>query len=104
MRSSHTVFVWLVRLLGVSAIVLAYSFFLGPYGLPGLRSLRSQVADRSDRVHERILANAALEARLEALKNDPRALETELRTSQNWVRPGEVMIVVPDSDTATTSR
>ena len=100
MRSSHTVFAWLVRLLGVSAIVLAYSLFLGPYGLPGLRSLRTQVADRSDRVHERILANAALEERLEALKNDPRALETELRTSQNWVRPGEVMIVVPPPDAA----
>jgi len=95
MRSSHTVFLWLIRALGVFALVLAYSLFVGPYGVRGLLAQQASVAERSSRVFERIQVNRQLEQRLDALQNDPRALDAELRTSQNWVRPGEVMIVLP---------
>jgi cell division protein FtsB len=95
MRSSHTFSLWLVRALGAFAIVLAYSLFLGPYGFRGLRDQQESVAERSSRVFERIQVNRGLERRLEALQNDPRALDAELRASQNWVRPGEIMIVLP---------
>ena len=98
MNSSHPLFVFLLRALAVVVVVLAYSFFLGPYGLPGLGSLKHTVAERSDRVLERIEANAALENRLESLRSDPRALESELRSTHNWVRPGEVTIVLPGGD------
>jgi hypothetical protein len=56
---------------------------------------RASVAERSSRVFERVRANQSLEKRLSALQNDPRALDAELRASQNWVRPGDVMIVLP---------
>ncbi|MBI5503980.1 MAG: septum formation initiator family protein [Deltaproteobacteria bacterium] len=95
MNSSHPVFAWLVRALGVAVLVLAYSLFLGPYGFSGLTGLERTVTERSDRVLERIQANAALEDRLESLRNDPRSLETELRSTQNWVRPGEVTVILP---------
>lgn len=99
MRSSHTFSLWLVRALGACALMLAYSLFLGPYGFRGLQDQRGSVAERSGRVFERIQANRDLERRLDALQNDPRALDAELRSSQNWVRPGEIMIVLPnDSD------
>ena len=95
MRSSHTFFLWLVRMLGAFAIVLAYSLFFGPYGFHGLRDQQRSVEERSSRVFERIQVNQALEKRLDALQNDPRALVSELRSSQNWVLPGEVMITLP---------
>ena len=100
MRSSHTFFLWLVRALGVFAIALAYSLFVGPFGYRGLRDQQGSVAERSMRVVERIRANQSLEKRLDALQNDPRALDSELRSSQNWVRPGEVMIVLPSQSEA----
>ena len=102
MQSSHSYFFWLVRALGVLAFVLAYSLFLGPYGLRGLRDQQETVAERSSRVFERIQVNQGLEKRLDALQNDPRALDGELRSSQNWVRPGEVMIVLPTEEGTTT--
>lgn len=95
MQSPQTVNLWFVRALGVLALVLAYSLFFGPYGYGGLRDQQGSVTERSGRVFERIQANQALERRLDALQNDPRALDSELRASQNWVRPGEVMIVLP---------
>jgi len=95
MRSSHTFSLWLVRALGVFAVILAYSLFLGPYGFRGLHDQQGSVTERSGRVFERIQVNRGLEQRLDALQNDPRALDSELRASQNWVRPGEVMIVLP---------
>ena len=98
MRSSHTFSLWLVRALGVFAIVLAWSLFLGPYGVRNLHEEQESVADRSERAFERIQVNRTLEKRLEALQNDPRALDAELRASQNWVRPGEVMIVLPSEN------
>lgn len=102
MASSHSHFSWLVRALGVIAFALAYSLFLGPYGLRGLRDQQEAVAERSSRVFERIQVNRGLEKRLDALQNDPRALDAELRSSQNWVRPGEVMIVLPSGEGTTT--
>ena len=104
MRSSHTFYVWLVRALGLFAVALAYSLFFGPLGLPRLQDPRQNVDDRSGRVFERIEANEGLEGRLDELQNDPRALDSELRASQNWVRPGEVMIVLPTEGDPTKPR
>ena len=104
MRSSHSFSLWLVRALGVFALMLAYSLFIGPYGFRGLHDQQASVAERSSRVFERVRVNQGLEQRLGALQNDPRALEAELRSSQNWVRPGEVMIVLPSEAAPTTPR
>jgi len=103
MNSSHPVFVWLVRALALAVLVLAYSLVLGPYGLSRLTGLERTVSERSDRVLERIEANTALESRLDSLRSDPRALESELRSTQNWVRPGEVTVVLPSGPEAATA-
>lgn len=102
MPSSHPYFFWLVRAFGVVALALAYSLLFGSYGLRGLRDQQATVAERSNRVFGRIQANQDLEKRLDALQNDPRALDAELRSTQNWVRPGEVMIVLPQGEGTTT--
>lgn len=104
MRSSHTFFLWMVRALGVFALLLAWSLAFGPYGLRQLNDQREDVAERSERVFERVQANQDLERRLDALQNDPRALDAELRSSQNWVRPGEVMIVLPSEAPGSSAR
>lgn len=85
-------------------LLLAYSLILGPYGLKNLQDRREIVAERSERVYERIRLNQEQGKRLEALQNDPRALDSELRAAQNWVRPGEVMIVLPSQGTGTSPR
>ena len=95
---------WLIGALAVVSVVLAYSLLFGPYGLPGLRERRQAVAERSARVLDRVQANQDLQARLDSLRDDPRAVEAELRSSQNWVRPGEVMIVLPSGENPTTPR
>ncbi len=95
MNSFHPVFSWLIRALALAVFVLACSLFLGPYGFSRLTGLERTVAERSDSVLKRIEGNAALENRLESLRNNPRALETELRSTQNWVRPGEVTVMLP---------
>jgi cell division protein FtsB len=88
------VLVWLVRAIGAVALLAAYSLLFGPYGIQRFVDMRRNVHERSERAYERIQANASLEERLDALQNDPRTVDTELR-SANWVRPGEVMIVLP---------
>ena len=85
-------------------VALAWSLFLGPYGFSDLHDLRQTVIDHSGKVQNRIEANQDLERRLDALQKDPRALDSELRSSQNWVRPGEVMIVLPSEREETRPR
>jgi cell division protein FtsB len=103
MRNPHGFILWLVRGLGIFTLVLAWSLLLSPYGLRGLRDQQDSVAERSNRVFERIQVNRALEKRLDSLQKDPRALDAELRSLQNWVRPGEIMIVLP-SENPTSGR
>ncbi len=95
---------WGLMVVGLS-VALAAASALGPRGVRHLRRL--------DREAARIeAADAALEAqndrlilRIDALRNDPRTLESVARDELGMVKPGEVVFrFVPEAPEAGASR
>jgi cell division protein FtsB len=71
-------------------------FFVSDRGLLKLRRQRQQLAKASEEVAELEAGNKRLAAEVEALKSDPRAVEKVAREQLNLVRPGEVVLLLPD--------
>ncbi len=65
-------------------------------GLLQVRKQRLQLAKARAEVAELEAGNRKLEAEVAALKGDPRAVEKIAREQLNLVRPGEVVVVLPD--------
>jgi cell division protein FtsB len=87
-------------LLAVLVLLLALGLLGGEHGLLQYLQLAGQrdaLAAEQARLEER---TAALEARLEALRTDPFALEKLARERYNLRRPGEEVIVVVPADQA----
>ena len=83
----------------VSALlsVLFFGIFLvSDRGLLMVRRQRLQLAKARAEVAELEAGNKRLEAEVAALKSDPRALEKVAREQLNLVKPGEVVLVLPD--------
>lgn len=87
-----------MRALGVLASFLIYLLFFSPSGIPKLRMLQATVADRADTLLGRIVANNDLQQRLVTLRHDDGAFE-EMARGRGFVRPGEIVLVLPDSAT-----
>lgn len=91
-------------LLGTAALVLALLFALA--GLQSWRDLsvarsRSQeLQSRVDATEERI---EALRERIHRLDSDPRALERLAREELGLVRPGDLVIVLPEETVSPTT-
>jgi len=88
---------------GLAAVLWAW-FLFGDEGL-----LRQVARWREIRVLEARLAevrsrNAALEAEIEALRDDDLAIEAAVRTELDWQRPGERVFVVGDDDPLADAR
>lgn len=71
-------------------------FLVSDRGLLQLRKQRLQIAKAREEVAQLEAGNKRLEAEVAALKNDPRALEKIAREELNLVRPGEVVLLLPD--------
>ena len=71
-------------------------FFVSDRGLLRVKRQREQLARAREEVAELEAANRRLEAEVQALKSDPRALEKIAREELNLVKPGEVVLVLPD--------
>jgi cell division protein FtsB len=71
-------------------------FLVSDRGLLQVRKQRFQLAKAREEVAELEAANKRLEADVAALKSDPRALEKLAREQLNLVKPGEVVLVLPD--------
>lgn len=71
-------------------------FLLSDRGLLQLRKQRLQVAKAREEVAQLEAGNKRLEAEVAALKSDPSALEKVAREELNLVRPGEVVLLLPD--------
>jgi cell division protein FtsB len=93
----HRSYEWAVRGLAALAVVLLYTLMFSPSGIPKLRSLEEDLVARSDAVVERIRSNRELEASLESLKDDDRALEQVAR-NLGFARSTEVVLVYPEAD------
>ena len=71
-------------------------FFVSDRGLLRVRRQREQLAKAHEEIAELEAGNRRLEAEVAAMKTDPRALEKIGREQLNLVKPGEVVLVLPD--------
>ena len=71
-------------------------FLVSDRGLLMVRKQRQQLAKAREEVAELEAGNKKLEAEVAALKSDPRAVEKVAREQLNLVKPGEIVLVLPD--------
>ena len=78
-----------------SALVFGF-FLVNEHGLLQVRRQRLQLARMQAEVTQLDEDNRKLEAEVAALKSDPNALEKTAREKLNLVRPGEVVVILPE--------
>jgi len=91
-RSGKT---WILR--GLAAVLLAVTFGYVPYhlyarsGYARYLELRRDLAAAKLRNAHMRAENEKLARKVEAMHDDPRALEQVARVDMGWVRPGEIL-------------
>ncbi len=76
---------------------LVFGFFLlSPSGLLKVRKQRIQLAAMQADVEKLYAENLRLEEEVVALKTDPKAVEKIARETLNLVKPGEVVLLLPE--------
>ncbi len=78
-----------------SALLFAL-FFVGDRGFLQARRQRVELRAAQEEVARIDAENRKLEAEVAALKSDPRALEKVAREKLQLVRPGDLVVVLPD--------
>jgi cell division protein FtsB len=81
--------------LGFSLLVFGF-FLLSPSGLLKVRKQRIQLAAMQADVEKLYAENRRLEEEVVALKTDPKAVEKIARETLNLVKPGEVVLLLPE--------
>lgn len=81
--------------LGFSLLVFGF-FLLSPSGLLKVRKQRIQLAAMQADVEKLYAENLRLEEEVVALKTDPKAVEKIARETLNLVKPGEVVLLLPE--------
>ncbi|MEO8056319.1 MAG: septum formation initiator family protein [Acidobacteriota bacterium] len=79
----------------LSALVFGI-FLVSDRGLLQVRKQRVQLAKAQDEVAQLEADTKRLTAEVAALKSDPNALEKVAREELNLVKPGEIVLVLPD--------
>ena len=78
-----------------SLIVFGY-YLLSPSGLLKVRKQRIQLAAMQADVEKLYAENRRLEEEVVALKTDPKAVEKIARETLNLVKPGDVVLLLPE--------
>jgi cell division protein FtsB len=78
-----------------SALVFGF-FLVSDRGLLQVRRQRLELATMQAEVAELDADNRKLEAEVAALQNDPKAVEKIARETLNLVRPGEIVLILPE--------
>lgn len=78
-----------------SALVFGF-FLVSERGLLQVRRQRLELAIMQAEVAELDVDNRKLEAEVEALQNDPTAVEKIARETLNLVKPGEIVLLLPE--------
>ena len=78
-----------------SALVFGF-FLVNEHGLLQVRRQRLQLANMQAEVAKLDEDNRKLEAEVAALKSDPKAVEKTAREMLNLVKPGEVVLILPE--------
>jgi cell division protein FtsB len=81
--------------LSVSVLLLAF-FLFGDRGILEARRQKEKLATIQAEISKLALENERLEEEVHRLKTDPAAAEKIVREELNLVRPGDVMIVLPE--------
>jgi cell division protein FtsB len=77
--------------------VVVFGFFLlSPSGFLKVREQRIQLAKMQVAVAQLDADNRKLEAEVMALKNDPQAVEKIARETLNLVKPGDIVLILPE--------
>ena len=71
-------------------------FLVGDHGFLSLRRQRQELVRSQNELQALADENRKLEAELAALKSDPRAVEKIAREKLGLVKPGEVVLLLPD--------
>lgn len=79
--------------LGLVTAGLLYGILLGNHGLHRYLELRSTESRRSGEAYIRVARNRALRERIEGLRTDPRALESEARAKLGVAGKNEIVYV-----------
>ena len=86
-----------VFLLSLVFSALLFSlFFVGDRGFLQVRRQRAELRAAQEEVARIDAENRKLETEVAALKSDPRALEKIAREKLQLVKPGEVVVILPD--------
>ena len=100
----RTLLAWRHRLatlaLFLLAVWLAFGVISGPNGWVAFRRKKTENLYLQQEVQQLQLENQELEQRVNALKNDPRAIEREAREQLRYAKPGEIVYVMPDNPPA----
>jgi cell division protein FtsB len=78
-----------------SALVFGF-FLVNEHGLLQVRRQRQRLANMLAEVAQLDEDNRKLDAEVAALKSDPKAVEKTARETLNLVKPGEVVLILPE--------
>jgi cell division protein FtsB len=86
-----------IFILGIACLLLIMivTALFGKKGVMDLRRARRTLATRAERIRALEADKAKLEADINRLENDPRAVEKAAREKLGLVEPGEKVVVVP---------
>lgn len=79
---------------------LAFRVLSGPNGWLAYHSKRAEYQQLQREVQDLQKRNDELGRRVKALSSDPQAIEKEAREQLRYVRPGEMVYVLPDQKTS----
>ncbi|HUK88279.1 MAG TPA: septum formation initiator family protein [Terriglobales bacterium] len=86
---------------GLLACLLAYHVVFGANGMMAWEQKRSEYRQLQQQIEDLQKQNQQLTEHIQALKSDPAAIEKEAREQLRYVRPGEVIYVVPPAKART---
>ena len=76
-------------------IIMIVTALFGKKGVMDLRRARRVLAERTERIRALETEKARLEAEIERLDKDPRAVEKQAREKLGLIAPGETVVVAP---------
>lgn len=80
------------------AAAIVYAWFDRGSGIQTWFELRDNVRRAEAHVHSLRQEIARLEREIESFERSPFAVERAIREELDWVRPGEVLVRMPDAD------
>jgi cell division protein FtsB len=84
--------------IGVLAIFIAYKVIFGANGMKVYEDKRAEAVRLQQQIDDEKMKNEQLQHRVDSLqREDPDAIEKEAREQLGYVKPGEVVLVEPQT-------